>query len=115
MIGNIVDRLLQKVTLLCRKDRGSKGERATSALIMRFVQPHNQTVPILGRFYRLYYDVHAVCLYKRKICYARRRYKRDSCGFLLTSHAHYRNIEFVGPPVRSAPPSNLLRAAGGYR
>src|SRR6266851_2814995 len=76
---------------------------------MGFVQPHNQTIPILGRFHRLDYDVHALCLYKRsptinwaptinRGATARCRYGRDECGLLLTSHAHYRNVEFVGTP-----------------
>ena len=64
MKGDIADRLLQKVTLLRGTNRCSKGELTTPALIMCFVQPHNQAIPILGRFHRLYYDVRALCLYK---------------------------------------------------
>jgi hypothetical protein len=41
LTGDLVERLLQQVTLLGGKKRCHKGESATPALIMRFVQPHD--------------------------------------------------------------------------
>src|SRR5262249_43906684 len=38
LTGDLLNRLFQKVTLLGGKNRRKKGERATSALIMRFVE-----------------------------------------------------------------------------
>src|ERR1700676_4830822 len=77
---------------------------------MRFVQPHNQTIPILGRFHRLYNDVCAICLYKGRGCYACCRYYRDRCSLLLTGYAHYRNIEFIGTPYTlRLPPISYMR------
>src|SRR2546423_3050230 len=79
------------------------------ALIMRFVQPHHQTIPILGRFYRLYDDVHAVCLEKRGTGAARCRSRWESGNFLLAGHAYDRNIEFVAMPDRlRLPPISCM-------
>src|SRR6266704_1858841 len=82
---------------------------------MGFVQSHNQTIPILGRFHRLYYDVHALCLYKRSPTINRAPTinwgATDArCGLLLTSHAHSRNVEFVGTPYAlRLPPIPYMR------
>src|SRR5260370_38677250 len=58
----------------------------------------------------------ALCLYKRSPTINREptdvrcRYVRDRCGLLLTSRAHYRNIEFVGTPYAlRLPPISYMR------
>src|SRR2546421_5535336 len=82
---------------------------------MCFVQPHNQAIPILGRFHRLYYDVRALCLYKSVdprfiVGYSFCRYARPRCDLLLTSCAYYRNVEFVGTPYAlGLPPISYMR------
>src|SRR6266567_2975917 len=96
---------------------------------MGFVQSHNQTIPILGRFHRLYYDVHALCLYKRSPTINRAPTinwgATDArCGLLLTSHVGdrkgpfpspyhprpYGNVEFVGTPYAlRLPPIPYMR------
>src|SRR5260221_11075421 len=110
LTGDLVERFLQQITLLGGQQRCQKGERATPALIMRFVQPHDQTIPILRWFHRLHDNVRAICLDKGSAGSVRCRYARASCRLLLTSHAHHRHIEFVGPPhTLRFPPRSCMR------
>ena len=107
--------LFQKVTLLRGKKRCKKGERATSALIMCFVEPHNQPISILGRFHRLDDDVRAIYLEKGEACSVRCGYARSGCRLFLASHAHDWDIELVGTPhtVRLPPIACMWQEAIG--
>src|ERR1700694_6229716 len=112
LTGDIVERLLQQVTLVGGQQCCQKGERATSTLVMRFVQPHDQTIPILRRFHCLHDDVRTIRLDKGSAGSVRYRSARARCFLLLTSHVHHRLIEFVGPPhTLPFPPLSYIRQA----
>src|SRR6185312_2046099 len=102
--------LLQKIALLRGKYRRGEGKCTTSPLIMSFVQAHNQTIPILGRFHCLYYDMRRINLQKGRTCYPFCRSGRGRFCLPSTFHICYRYVEFVTMPYSLGfPPIPRMR------